>query len=391
MHLTRAAHRPFHAQDSALVRELKLALPDGFATAAARAAWHNAGLALAAGRTLDVAALCDAGGEVATVLELQHRVLEALRRSADQGFLAVLGGAGEGPPADMRALLWSATEVVLTRILKPPQAETVVAETAASSEAAEKIDALMRQSHWLQEAAEHTAGCASQVSEDCGNVLQASAMAFVGINTNADISQELERSIESISEQLARTADASVEASNAADGASTEIGQLKEAAARIGHVTELIRRIAGQTNLLALNATIEAARAGEAGRGFAVVASEVKALAKQTSEATGQIGKVIEEIRVAVAAAAARVQGIQRATSQVRQLTEAGAEAVERQRSATAEISTASADAARAVAQMQEGIEQVATDCFSLTTAIAELTSGAEIMTAKVGLLAQVA
>lgn len=64
---------------------------------------------------------------------------------------------------------------------------------------------------------------------------------------------------------------------------------LRTALDRVGTAASGIQAIARQTNLLALNATIEAARAGEAGRGFAVVAGEVKALAKQTSDATAQI------------------------------------------------------------------------------------------------------
>jgi methyl-accepting chemotaxis protein len=66
---------------------------------------------------------------------------------------------------------------------------------------------------------------------------------------------------------------------------------------RIGDVVELINNIAGQTNLLAFNATIEAARAGDAGRSFAVVASEVKALAEQTSKATGEISQQIAALQ----------------------------------------------------------------------------------------------
>jgi len=65
---------------------------------------------------------------------------------------------------------------------------------------------------------------------------------------------------------------------------------------RVGRVAAGIDAIAKQTNLLALNATIEAARAGEAGRGFAVVAGEVKALARQTSGATAEIGDTLKDL-----------------------------------------------------------------------------------------------
>lgn len=64
---------------------------------------------------------------------------------------------------------------------------------------------------------------------------------------------------------------------------------------KIKDVTQVIEDIANQTNLLALNAAIEAARAGEMGRGFAVVADEVRNLAGRTSEATDEVGKIIQD------------------------------------------------------------------------------------------------
>lgn len=76
----------------------------------------------------------------------------------------------------------------------------------------------------------------------------------------------------------------------------THLDELDHALGDVGGMSKDIQKIAKMTNMLALNATIEAARAGEAGRGFGVVANEVKALARQTADATNGIDQTVGKL-----------------------------------------------------------------------------------------------
>ena len=128
-------------------------------------------------------------------------------------------------------------------------------------------------------------------------VAAASEEASTNVQSVASATEQLSSSVNEISRQVQESARMANAAVDQARTTNDRVSQLSKAAGRIGDVVELINTIAAQTNLLALNATIEAARAGEAGRGFAVVASEVKALAEQTSKATGEIGQQITGIQ----------------------------------------------------------------------------------------------
>lgn len=78
---------------------------------------------------------------------------------------------------------------------------------------------------------------------------------------------------------------------------SKNIDGLQEKSESIGSIVDIIMDISDQTNLLALNSAIEAARAGEAGRGFSVVAGEIRNLAEESSSATNDINKILNEVQ----------------------------------------------------------------------------------------------
>ncbi|MEN3289751.1 MAG: hypothetical protein V7634_4051, partial [Bradyrhizobium sp.] len=128
------------------------------------------------------------------------------------------------------------------------------------------------------------------------------------------------------------------------------------------------------------NATIEAARAGEAGRGFAVVASEVKALAEQTSKATGEIGQQISGIQAATQDSVNAIKDISSTIERLSEISSAIAAAVEEQGAATQEISRNVQQAAHGTQQVSANISDVERGATETGSASSQVLSAAKAL-----------
>ncbi len=119
-------------------------------------------------------------------------------------------------------------------------------------------------------------------------------------------------------------------------------------------ILDVLKSIATNTKILSLNASIEAARAGEHGRGFSVIAQEVRKLADNSSEASTNVGKIIENIL-------AEIQELANESSSGVEATKTGLQEVGQAKQAFGEIQ-------EAVGQLQEHNSDVNTKAFDLTS-----------------------
>ncbi|MGY3449846.1 methyl-accepting chemotaxis protein [Bradyrhizobium sp. USDA 4353] len=254
------------------------------------------------------------------------------------------------------------------------------------------VNAVSTASGRLETSANTLRRSAERSQELTTTVSSASELASSNVQSVASATEELSSSVTEISRQVQESARMANEAVNQARRTNEQVSELSKAAARIGDVVELINTIAGQTNLLALNATIEAARAGEAGRGFAVVATEVKALAEQTSKATGEIGQQISGIQSATQESVGAIKEISGTIERLSEIASTIAAAVEEQGAATQEISRnvqhasqGTKDVSTNIVEVQRGASETGSASSEVLTAAQALSSDSNRLKAEVG------
>ena len=163
-----------------------------------------------------------------------------------------------------------------------------------------------------------------------------------------------------------------------ASEATEVITTLNLAAAEINEVTKVIGDISEQTKLLALNATIEAARAGEAGKGFAVVAGEVKELARQTSEATGNIASRITDVQTSTEQAVRTIAEVTEIVGQVNDSSTLISSAVSEQVSVAHQIAEAVARGNEGTQIIRHALEELTQGTADVSSNIQSVNQGAE-------------
>lgn len=223
------------------------------------------------------------------------------------------------------------------------------------------------------------------VTDKIDTIKDASNEASGSVLTLASSIEEMHASLNEVAKSCVEESRITNDASVKAADARSVMAELGKAIMEITTINDVIENIAQQTNLLALNATIEAASAGDAGKGFSVVANEVKALSRQTAEATSRIAAQIENIQAKTGNAVTVIDAIASVVSEVDTISRTIAAAVEEQSATISEIASISGRTSKStgmisadVSKWADELEQISSGFLTVDEAAAVSTQSAD-------------
>jgi len=219
---------------------------------------------------------------------------------------------------------------------------------------------------------------AKKASLNASEVAGAAEQMSANMSTIASAVEEMSASIRQISNYAGDARSIAGDATVKSTDATGAINKLGIAAKEIGHVTNVIKKIADKTNLLALNATIEAASAGEAGKGFAVVAGEIKELANQSAQSADDIANRVKGVQNETNVAVGVIHDVSGIIEKINQSIEAIAGHIDQQTKASNEIANNVAQANVGAKRVASAIGEVARGTNEIASNVTQASAGAK-------------
>ncbi len=240
----------------------------------------------------------------------------------------------------------------------------------ASDHSNKGLNEIVEMSRRMSETVEEVADLSNRTSEKVKGIAKSGGDMSEAVAGVASAVEEMTASLNEVAKNTVKAHDISNQAQRNAETVTDKMTHLSAASKRIGKIVNIIKDIADQTNMLALNAAIEASGAGEAGKGFGVVASEVKELARQSTDATGEISDQIENIQASITDALRSIEEINRIITENSNINQTIMAAVEEQTATASEISKNVASGAG----MAQDVSRLVTDASGFVDDIASAT-----------------